>query len=116
MKPLTRAAFEATLKQLGYAEIQPFEYESCRHASRRQCAIYTMPSADCRDDPKTYGDLGWLVFEGCEACVMDVGGVLFCGGMYEHVRVFRGEQDITEDETSVSLHELQPADAPLAEE
>ena len=113
MKPLTRSAFEATLKQLGYAEIEPFEYEACRHAGRRKCAIYTMPSADCRDAPATYGDLGWLVFEGCNACVMDVGGVLFCGGLYEHVRIFRGEQDITEAETSVRLRELRPAADPL---
>lgn len=113
MQSLTRSAFEATLKQLGYAEIEPFEYASCRHADPRQCALYTMPTADCRDDAATYGDLGWLVFEGCEACVIEVGSVLFCGGLYEHLRIFRGEQDITGDSTTVPRRELQPADAPL---
>lgn len=114
MQPLSRSAFEATLKQLGYAEIQPFEYEPCRHAPRPQCAIYTMPTEDCCDAPATYGDLGWHVFEGCEACVMEVGSVLFCGGLYEHVRLFRGEQDITEAETGVALRELRPAADPIA--
>jgi hypothetical protein len=113
MQSLTRSAFEATLKQLGYAELEPFEYESCRHPDRPQCALYTMPTADCRDGAATYGDLGWCVFEGCEACVMEVGSVLFCGGLYEHLRIFRGEQDITDTTTSVARRELQPADAPL---
>ncbi|WAS98848.1 hypothetical protein [Nannocystis punicea] len=106
--PPTRTDFEAALQGLGYAAPEPFPHDVCRHRGRPRCAVYTMPSADCRHDPRSFGDLGWRVYEGCEACCMEVGGVLFCGGLYEHVRVFRGQVDIT-GTTGAGLFELQPA-------
>ena len=111
MATMSRSAFEAELQRLGYSEIELDESYSCRHMPETS-AVFHMPDPEVVDGARTYGDLGWFRFLGCEDCCRDLAGVLACGGCYSNVRVFNGEVDVTR-ETLFEPWALQPAEQPL---
>jgi hypothetical protein len=108
----TRTEFEADLRRLGYGDAKLYDYDPCEHPDEAPWAVYTMLSDECCDEPATYGDLGWFVYTGCGACCAALGSVLFCGGMYEHVRIFRADGSLA-DAVDLTTSELRRADAPL---
>lgn len=108
----SRSAFEAELRRLGYAAAEPFEYDPCPHRATDACAVFVMPTREVKEEAETYGQLGWLVYEGCEPCCMGCASVLFCGGMFTHLRIFVGGV-LTESSGDAALH---PADAPLEDD
>jgi hypothetical protein len=106
MTTLTRSQFDAKLKELGYKRLKTLPYKDCDHATEEKWAVYTMPTRDATGrskPPKTYGELGWSRYQGCETCCMELGGVLFCGGLYEHALIFAGEQDVTTVRTNLRV-------------
>jgi hypothetical protein len=108
MNGQSRSEFEAELRQLGYGELESFDYDPCTHGATDGCAIFVMPTTEDRD-AATYGELGWLVYEGCKPCCMACAQVLFCGGMFTHLRVFVGG---VQTERSGAA-EIRPAGEPI---
>jgi hypothetical protein len=84
----SRSEFEAELRQLGYAELDSYDFDRCTHGATDGCAIFVMPTTEDKYDATTYGELGWLVYDGCKDCCMGVAHVLFCGGLFTHLHVF----------------------------
>jgi hypothetical protein len=110
MDTLTRSELDTKLKDLGYESISELIFDSCTHPSTEPWAVYTMPCAESMETPvEHYGDLGWSRYVGCQHCCLDLGGHLFCGGAYKHARIFRGEADVTEELTNMSIRALQSA-------
>lgn len=107
MANTSRTSFEAQLQRLGYGEVELDESHSCRHHPATS-AVFHMPDAEVVEGARTHADLGWFKFEGCEDCCRDVAGILACGGLYKHVRVFDGELDVT-DETLFESSVVRPA-------
>lgn len=87
MNDPSRSAFEAQLRELGYDELEPFDSEPCVHEAADECAMFVMPTRECKE-ADTYGALGWLVYEGCRDCCEARTRTLNCGGMFTHLRVF----------------------------
>lgn len=86
----TRAVFEARLRSLGYDAPRPYAFDPCIHAAADECSVFMMPTREEEETAETYGELGWRVYEGCEACCANFASVMFCGGMYTHLDVFVG--------------------------
>ncbi|MDC0667170.1 hypothetical protein [Nannocystis radixulma] len=108
MNGSSRSAFEAELWQLGYGAHDSFDYHPCTHQATDGCAIFVMPTQESRE-AETYGELGWLVYEGCHACCVATTHVLLCGGLFTHLRVFVGGV-LTE---SFGAAEIRPATEPI---
>lgn len=104
----TRAAFEAELQSLGYGAPAPFDFDPCTHAAADGCAVFVMPTRE-EQEARTYGELGWRIYAGCEACCADFASVMFCGGMYTHLHVFVG--GVLRDRSGAD--ELRPAADPI---
>ena len=98
----THTTFLAQLELLGYAPPAPIGEQVCEHSCAPLWTFYTMPlvvllkDAQPSSRPMRYGDVGWFVYHGCEDCTMEVGGNIFCGGLYEQARMFCGEREVTE--------------------
>ena len=111
-KDPVRAAFEARLQLLGYPELTPFHTYPCPHAPDESCTVFVMPHEACFEHPRTYGDLGWQIYTGCEECCRGAWCVLSCGGLFRHIRVFVGGVDLA----GPSTDELPPADQSIERE
>lgn len=85
----SRPAFEAELRRLGYDAPGSFDSDPCVHDDPEACAVFVMPTREVQQ-AETYGQLGWLVYEGCWDCCTDCTKTLNCGGMYTHLRLFAG--------------------------
>ncbi|MCY0989274.1 hypothetical protein OV203_19200 [Nannocystis sp. ILAH1] len=108
MNDSSRSAFEAELRGLGYDELDSYDWDPCPHAATDGCAVFVMPTRDYRD-AEIYGQLGWLVYDGCKDCSLSCTHVLLCGGLFTHLRVFVGGV-LTE---SFGAAEIRPAAAPI---
>ncbi|MCY0989275.1 hypothetical protein OV203_19205 [Nannocystis sp. ILAH1] len=108
MNDSSRSAFEAELRRLGYGQLDSFDSDPCVHQDADECAVFVMPTRECKD-AATYGQLGWLVYEGCRDCCEACTRTLNCGGMFTHLRVFAGGV-LTE---RFDDDEIRPAAAPV---
>ena len=97
MATTTRSDFEAELARLGYRPPEDYELDPCTHRALPSLAVFMMLGVVCHDGARSYGELGWDVYSGCEECCIGMVSSLCCGGHYEHARVFAGEDDVTTD-------------------
>lgn len=112
MEATTRSAFEAELTRLGYRPPESYDSDACTHKPPEPLAVFMMLNVVCHEGARTYGELGWDVYTGCEECCIGLVSSLCCGGHYEHARVFAGEVDVT-TAWNLRVQEIEPAREPL---
>ncbi|MBL8973388.1 MAG: hypothetical protein JNK56_22565 [Myxococcales bacterium] len=112
MGTVRRSDFEAELLRLGYRPPESYDMDRCTHRSLPSLAVFMMLNIVCHEGARTYGELGWEVYTGCEECCRGMVSSLCCGGHFEHARVFAGELDVTA-EWDLSVGEIAAAGVPL---
>lgn len=112
MGTVRRSDFEAELLRLGYRPPESYDMDRCTHRSLPSLAVFMMLNIVCHEGARTYGELGWEVYTGCEECCRGMVSSLCCGGHFEHARVFAGELDVTA-EWDLSVGEIAAAGVPV---